>query len=96
MTIYDKHSMGVYRTNGTLVGHIPIELSLLIDYFMKNKEEIFVSAMVAGPRKREVGLVVPAKFLAHTDDLKVATILSAEILKIKKKYIHFELAYMEA
>ena len=41
-------------------------LSRLKDYFMKNKEENFVSAVVAGPRKREVGLVVQAKFSAYT------------------------------
>ena len=93
---HDKHSIGVYRKDGTLVGHMPIELSRLMDYFMKNKEENFVSATVAGPRKREVGLVVPANFSACTDDLRVATVLSAEILKIKNKYTHFELAYTEA
>ena len=59
---HDKHSIGVYRKDGTLVGHMPIELSRLMDYFMKNKEENFVSATVAGPRKREVGLVVKRIF----------------------------------
>ena len=63
---------------------------------MKNKEGNFVSAVVAGPRKCEVGLVVPANFLALTDDLRVATVLSAEILKIRKKYSYIELAYTEA
>ena len=29
---HDKHSIGVYRKDGTLVGHVPIELSCLIDY----------------------------------------------------------------
>ena len=36
---HDKHSIGVYRKDGTLVGHMPIELSRLMDYFMKIKEE---------------------------------------------------------
>ena len=49
---------------------------------MKSKEGIFVAAVVAGPRKREVELVVPANFSAFTDDLRVGTVLSAEILKI--------------
>ena len=93
---HDKHSIGVYRKDGTLVGHVPIELSRLMDYFVKSKEGNFVAAVVAGPRKREVGFVVPANFSAFTDDLRVATVLSAEILKIKKKYSHFELAYTEA
>ena len=90
---HNKHSIGVYRKDGTLVGHVLIELSHLKDYFVKSKEENFVAAVAAGPRKRKVGLVVPANFSAFTDDLRAATVLSAEILKIKKKYSHFELAY---
>ena len=93
---HDKHSIGVYRKDGTFVDHVPIELSRLIEYFVKSKDGNFVAAVVAGPRKREVRLVVPANFSAFTDDLRVATVLSAEILKIKKKYFHFELAYKEA
>ena len=49
---YDKDSVGVFKKDGTLVGHIPIELSRLIDYFMKENKENFVSALVVGPRKR--------------------------------------------
>ena len=63
---------------------------------MKNIEGNFVAAVVAGPRKRKVGLIVTANFSVFTHDLRVATVLLAEILKIKKKYSHFELAYTEA
>ena len=28
---YDKHAVGIFRKNATLVGYIPIELSNLID-----------------------------------------------------------------
>ena len=87
---HDKHSIGVYRKDGTFVDHVPIELSRLIDYFVKSKERNFVAAVVAGSRKREVGLAVPANFSAFTDNLRVAAVLSAEILKIKKEYSHFE------
>ena len=93
---HDKHSVGVFKKDGTLVGHIPIELSRLIDYFMESTEENFVSALVVGPRKREVGLVVPAKFSAFTKDKRIATILSDEILKIKTKYTHFEMTFEES
>lgn len=51
--------------------------------------------MVLGPRKREVGLGVPATFTAVTKELTVATILFAEILKTKTKYIHFKLSFAE-
>ena len=86
---HNKHSIGVYRKDGTFVGHVLIELSRLIYYFVKSKEGNFVAAVVAGPRKREVGPVVPANFSAFTDDLRVATGLSAEILKIKKEIFSF-------
>ena len=79
---YDEHSVRVFKKDGTLVGHIPIEISRLIDYFMKENKENFVSVLVVEPRKREVGLVVPVKFTAVTKELRVATILSAEFCVI--------------
>ena len=48
-----------------------------------------------GSRKCEVGLVAPAKFIVVTKELRVATILFAEILKIKTKYTHVELSSAE-
>ena len=62
---------------------------------MQNNEKNFVSATVVGPRKREIGLVVPATFSANAPDRRVADILSKEILKIKTKYSHFDLLYEE-
>ena len=53
---YEKHSAGVFKKDGILVGNIPIELSQLIDYVMKENKENFVSALVVGRRKREVRL----------------------------------------
>ena len=47
----------------------------LIGYFLENTEEKRESAVVAGQRKREVGLVVTAKYSAFTKDLKTVTIL---------------------
>ena len=35
----DKCATGVFKKDGTLVGHIAIELSNLIDYFLKYGEE---------------------------------------------------------
>ena len=79
---YDKHAVGVSRKNATLVGHLPIELSNLIDYFLKDAEENFASTAAVVPRKREVGLSVPAKFTAVTKNMRVATALSKESLKV--------------
>ena len=62
---------------------------------MQNNEKNFVSATVVGPRKREIGLVVPAKFSVYAADRRVADILSKQVLKIKTKYYHFDLQYEE-
>ena len=47
-------------------------------------------AQVTGKRKREVGLVVPAKFTALTQ-LRIARILERELTARAEKYSHFEL-----
>ena len=49
----------------------------------------FVCSIVK--RKREVSLVVPAKFSALTAELRVAKILERELNTRAKKYSHFEL-----
>ena len=41
---------------------------------------------VTGKRKREVGLVVPAKFNALTKDKKTAKVLDKELFKKKARY----------
>ena len=90
---YDSHAVGVFKTDETLVGHIPIELSRLIDYFLKSSTENNVSAMVTGKRKRELGLVVPAKYTAFTKDKRLATVLQEELQKKNTRYGHFEMDF---
>ena len=90
-----KTSVGDFKRDETLVGQVPIEILRIIDYFMQNNEKNFVSATVVGPRKREIRLVVPAKFSAYAADRRVVDILSKEILKIKTKCSHFYLQYEE-
>ena len=60
---YDSHAIGVYKTDGVLVGHIPIEISSVIDYFLRDSPDNRLDAIVIGKRKREVGLVIPASTL---------------------------------
>ena len=50
-----------------------------------------LTATVTGKRKREVGLVVPAKFTAFTQELKNANILKRELNERASRYTHFEL-----
>ena len=54
---------------------------------MQNK----LVAQVTGKRKREICLVVPAKFSAFTTDLRLAKIMETEIRKRALNYPHFEL-----
>ena len=75
----------------TLAGHIPIELSRLLKNFIEENAENKLCARVIGKRKREVGLVVPAKFSALTAELRIAKILEREPNTRAKKYSHFEL-----
>jgi hypothetical protein len=95
---HDENAIGVYRVTKqldvankkkTLVGHVPIELSRLMKNFLEANTQVV--AQVTGKRKREIGLVVPAKFSAFTTDLRLAKILKAELSKRALKYTHFEL-----
>ena len=65
-----------------LVGHLPIEFSKLIAFFI-DTEDNNVHAVVTGKRKREVGLSVPAKFNCFTSSKRHAKIRHEELLKRK-------------
>ena len=74
---YDKNAIGVYRTPSEseqkmLVGHVPIELSSLMNNFLKANDSNKLVAKVSGKRKREVGLVVPTKFKYWTSSFRLA------------------------
>ena len=51
-----------------LIGHIPIEISQLISYFLEAATTNTMTAVVTGKRKRKIGLVVPAKYVAYTEN----------------------------
>ena len=90
---YDANAIGVYMikpdANKTLAGHVPIELSHLLSYFLQANAENQLVAQVMGKRKREVGLVVPAKFTAFTPELRNARILERELNGRASKYSRF-------
>ena len=69
-----------------LVAHVPVELSSLIYYFLNASSENRMTVEVTGKRKREVGLVVPAKFNAVTKDKKTTKVLDKELFKRKIRY----------
>ena len=51
---FDKHAVGVFKED-ILVGHVPIEVSRIISYFLQADE---VKVEVTGKRKHEIGLIV--------------------------------------
>ena len=66
-----------------LVGHIPVEISQLINYFISAANTNTIIAVVTGKRKREIGLVVPAKYFAYTNNKKNAEMLMKKLLEKK-------------
>ena len=58
----DEYALGVYADE-TLVGHVPTEFSSLLHFFLEADKENRLICQVIGKRKRELGLVVPAKFM---------------------------------
>ena len=74
-----------------LAGHVPIELSHLLKNFLKAEAGNKLCEQVTGKRKREVGLVVLAKFTTLTSELRIARILERELTAQAEKYGHFEL-----
>ena len=74
-----------------LVGHVPIECSSLLDYFLKADSSNKLIATVGGKRQREIGLLVPGKFICCMKQLRQANILYRELMEKKTKYSHFEI-----
>ena len=87
---YDKYAIGIYKKNNDgseeLVGHAPIELSSLLYHFLQASAENCVNVEIIGKRKREVGLVVPAKYDALTKNKKISMVLEKELSKRKNMY----------
>ena len=70
-----------------LVGHALVEFSNLLYHFLQASAESCINVEVTGKRKREVGLVVPAKYNAFTRNKKIAKVLTAELAKRKKQIL---------
>ena len=89
---YEKHALGIYADE-TLVGHVPIELSSLLHFFLEADEQNRLICQVIGKRKRKVGLVIPAKFFAFSKKNRSAETLGREMKKRKELLTDFELTY---
>ena len=90
---YDNHAIDIYKSENSksLVGHLPMELSCLLTNFLNAGAENKLHAIVIGKRKREMGLFVPAKYVAVTKDKRFAEILVNKLLEKKEKHPNFEL-----
>ena len=66
---YDKHAIAVFKSDDQQ-GHMSTELSDLIDYYPGNTKKKRVSAVVVDQRKRDVSLVVTAKYSEFTKELQ--------------------------
>lgn len=88
---YDKYAVGIFKHKKDisglgLVGHVPVELSKQLNQFLKADTRNCIYVEVIGKRKREVGLVVPAKFSARTKCSRTARVLDEQLLKIKEQF----------
>ena len=98
---YDKHAIRVYKRvdkpdeKSKLVGHVLIECSALLDYFLNADNSNKMVKAVTGKRTCEIELVVPGKFACLTKIFYLADILHDELAKKKNKYSHFELEQIE-
>ena len=98
MIEYDERAIGAYlwgeegKESG-LVGHLPIELSKLLKQFLDADKKNMLIVTVIGKRKREVGLVIPGRYTAMTENKEIIDVLSSEVVKKKEKHKYFELKY---
>ena len=63
----------------TLAGRVPIELPRLSTFFLQANADNLLTAKVTGKRHTDDGLVVPAKFIAFAQELKIEKILKREL-----------------
>ena len=79
---------GAYLRAALIKRLIPQSQNILI---LRANADNLLTTTVTGKRKREVGLVVPAKFTAFTQELKNENILKRELNERASSYTHFEL-----
>ena len=78
-----------------LVGHAPLELSSLLYHFLNSDQKNFIRVTVTGKRKREIGLVVSAKYDCYTNEKRTSSVLDEGIKKRKTKYKTLEIQHQK-
>ena len=69
-----------------MIGYLSIEVSCLITYLLQASPENKLFAVVTGKRKREVGLVVPAKYVAFSKSKTFSIVLKEKLEEKTKRY----------
>ena len=85
--------MDIFKTNQDeecLVGHVPTEVSSLLYHFLQEDKGNSIKVKVVGKRTREVGLLIPATFIAYTENKRTAEIFDTELAKRRKMFTTFE------
>ena len=82
---HDEYAVGVYEfgcndAETMLIGHVPIELSMLFSRFLKASEKNAVEGIVCGKHRQEVGLVIPGHNRARTKSRSHCKILDRELI----------------
>ena len=86
--------MGLYKED-RLAGHVTIELSEIIAYFLQESETNKVKVTVNGRRRQELCLVVPRKYCAGSESKRMVKIWGDQ-LNNKRKIYSFLLAIWRA
>ena len=81
---YDENAIGVFKekhsVGKTLVGHVSVEISKLLSYFLSADEGNISIVTVAGHRQKEVGQgSVPGKYVTLTKNQSFTRILMQKL-----------------
>ena len=88
ISIFKRQEDGISKLS--LRDYAPVELSRLLNQFLKVDTGNCIYVEVIGKPKLEVGLVVPAKFSAGTKCSRTAKVLDEQLLKMKEQFSTLE------
>ena len=96
--LINEGAIGVYKKvdadKDLLVGHIPMELSFLLNCFLDSDKENGMIAEVTGHRMRENGLVAPCCYRARSRNLKIAETLFQELKNASSLYTNMNFSLL--
>ena len=78
------------------VGHVLLELSVIINCFLQTHPNNFIIAEITGPRRQENGLVVPGKFTAFTKSVAIGQKLKEQKSHAQELCKHMEIEITES